>query len=77
MKCERAGHTPPVPSRVNRPQAPLFSGPESAQVAGMTARHFFCCLPLRLGVFLISLCQLILVGLLAAAGWYTLDSMRT
>jgi len=42
----------------------------------MTARHFCFCLPLRLGAFLISFCQLILVGLLAAAGWYALESMR-
>jgi len=42
----------------------------------MTARHFCFCLPLRLGAFLISFCQLILVGLLAAASWYALESMR-
>lgn len=42
----------------------------------MPARHFCLCLPLRLGAFLISLCQLILAGLIAAAGWYTLESMR-
>jgi len=42
----------------------------------MPARHFCLCLPLRLGAFLISFCQLILVGLVAAAGWYALESMR-
>jgi len=42
----------------------------------MVAHHFCFCLPLRLGAFLISLCQLIVVGLLAAAGWYALESMR-
>jgi len=42
----------------------------------MVAHHFCFCLPLRLGALLISFCQLILVGLLAVAGWYTLESMR-
>jgi hypothetical protein len=42
----------------------------------MAARFCFC-LPLRLGAFLISTGQLILVGLVAAANWYALESMRT
>lgn len=43
----------------------------------MVARHFLCCLPLRLGALLISACQLVLVGLLAAASWYTVNGLRT
>jgi hypothetical protein len=43
----------------------------------MVARHFLCCLPLRLGALLISACQLALVGLLAAGSWYTVTSLRT
>jgi hypothetical protein len=43
----------------------------------MVARHFLCCLPLRLGALLISASQLVLVGLVAAASWYTLNSLRT
>ncbi|KAN0131908.1 hypothetical protein V8E53_010188 [Lactarius tabidus] len=42
----------------------------------MPARHFFCCLPLRLGALLISFCQLALCGLIAAGGWYTVSTMR-
>jgi len=42
----------------------------------MVARHFLCCLPLRLGALLISASQLVVVGLLAAGSWYTLNSMR-
>ncbi|KAH9996665.1 hypothetical protein BJV74DRAFT_768972 [Russula compacta] len=40
----------------------------------MVARHFLCCLPLRLGALLISFCQLALCGLIAAGGWYTVTS---
>ena len=47
-----------------------------ALVASMPARHFCFCLPLRLGAFLISLCQLALGGLLAAVNWYALESLR-
>ncbi|KAH9956187.1 hypothetical protein BC827DRAFT_1233402 [Russula dissimulans] len=36
----------------------------------MPARHFLCCLPLRLGTFLISLAQLALFGLVAGGNWY-------
>jgi hypothetical protein len=43
----------------------------------MVARHFLCCLPLRLGALLISASQLVVVGLLAAGSWYALNSMRT
>ena len=43
----------------------------------MAARHFLCCLPLRLGALLISLIQLLGAGLLAVANWIVLDSMRT
>ena len=43
----------------------------------MVARHFVCCLSLRLGALFISLVQLLGAGLLAAASWYTLESMRT
>jgi hypothetical protein len=43
----------------------------------MAARHFLCCLPLRLGALLISLIQLLGAGLIAAASWVTLESMRT
>lgn len=43
----------------------------------MPARHFLCCLPLRLGALLISITQLVGGGLLAAASWVTLNSMRT
>ena len=43
----------------------------------MVARHFLCCLPLRLGALLISASQLVVVGLLAAGSWYTLNSLRT
>ncbi|KAH9073082.1 hypothetical protein EDB83DRAFT_159818 [Lactarius deliciosus] len=42
----------------------------------MPARHFFCCLPLRLGALLISFCQLALCGLIAAGGWYTVSTLR-
>jgi len=42
----------------------------------MPARHFCCCLPLRLGALLISFCQLALCGLIAAGGWYTVSTMR-
>jgi len=42
----------------------------------MVARHFLCCLPLRVGVLLISASQLVWVGLLAAGSWYTLNSLR-
>jgi len=42
----------------------------------MVARHFLCCLPLRLGALLISASQLVVVGLLAAGSWYTLNSLR-
>jgi len=42
----------------------------------MPARHFFCCLPLRLGALLISFCQLVLCGLIAAGGWYTVSTMH-
>ena len=42
------------------------------------SRHYFlCCLPLRLGALLISFCQLIVVGALAAGTWFTLTGMRT
>jgi len=43
----------------------------------MPARHFLCCLPLRLGALLISLAQLGLFGLVAAASWYFISTMRT
>src|SRR6266851_677589 len=44
----------------------------------MVARHFLCCLPLRLGALLISLVQLVLFGLIAAGSFYTITtSMRT
>jgi len=36
----------------------------------MAARHFLCCLPLRLGTLLISLVQLALFGLIAGGSWY-------
>ncbi|KAI9462618.1 hypothetical protein F5148DRAFT_217030 [Russula earlei] len=42
----------------------------------MVARHFLCCLPLRLGTLLISVAQLLLAGLVAAGSWYTLTGMR-
>ncbi|KAI0292550.1 hypothetical protein BC826DRAFT_969518 [Russula brevipes] len=42
----------------------------------MVARHFLCCLPLRLGALLISFCQLVLVGLFAAGGWYAITALR-
>jgi hypothetical protein len=42
----------------------------------MPARHCCFCLPLRLGAFVISLVQLILVGAIAAVYWITLGSMR-
>lgn len=38
----------------------------------MAAHHFCCCLPLRLGAFLISLFQFLLSGIAAAALWYGL-----
>jgi len=38
----------------------------------MAARHFLCCLPLRLGAFLISLIQCVLAALIAAGLWYNL-----
>ncbi|KAI0301575.1 hypothetical protein B0F90DRAFT_1718371 [Multifurca ochricompacta] len=43
----------------------------------MVARHFLCCLPLRLGALLISLVQLVLGGLIAVGAWYSLTSLRT
>ena len=43
----------------------------------MAARHFLCCLPLRLGALLISIAQLLLCGLIAAGSFYTLRGMRT
>jgi hypothetical protein len=43
----------------------------------MVARHFLCCLPLRLGALLISFCQLVLGGLIAAGGWYAITALRT
>ena len=43
----------------------------------MPARHFLCCLPLRLGALLISFFQLVFGGLIAAATWYTYSGMRT
>jgi hypothetical protein len=43
----------------------------------MAARHFLCCLPLRLGALLISVAQLLLCGLIAAGSFYTLKGMRT
>ncbi|KAI0262576.1 hypothetical protein BC834DRAFT_890808 [Gloeopeniophorella convolvens] len=46
------------------------------QREAMVARHFLCCLPLRLGALLISLVQVLFGGLIAAAAWYTLTSMR-
>ena len=42
----------------------------------MVARHFLCCLPLRLGALLISVAQLLLCGLIAAGSVYTLKGMR-
>ncbi|KAI0249240.1 hypothetical protein BJV78DRAFT_1276240 [Lactifluus subvellereus] len=42
----------------------------------MPARHFLCCLPLRLGALLISVFQCATSGLIAAASWYALSSMR-
>jgi len=42
----------------------------------MAARHFLCCLPLRLGALLISVAQLLLCGLIAAGSFYTLRGMR-
>jgi hypothetical protein len=43
----------------------------------MVARHFLCCLPLRLGALLISVIQLALFGLIAAGSFYTImKSMR-
>ncbi|TFY82875.1 hypothetical protein EWM64_g1131 [Hericium alpestre] len=38
----------------------------------MAAHHFCCCLPIRLGAFLISLVQFLLAGLVAAGIWYDL-----
>lgn len=43
----------------------------------MAAHHFCCCLPLRLGAFLISLFQFLLSGIAAAALWYGLAHWRT
>ena len=43
----------------------------------MAARHFLCCLPLRLGALLISLFYLLVAGLLAVGDWFILESMRT
>ncbi|KAH9988044.1 hypothetical protein BJV77DRAFT_1070271 [Russula vinacea] len=42
----------------------------------MAARHFLCCLPLRLGALLISLFYLLVAGLLAVGDWFILESMR-
>jgi len=42
----------------------------------MAARHFLCCLPLRLGALLISVAQLLLCGLIAAGSFYTLRGVR-
>ncbi|KAH9973692.1 hypothetical protein BGW80DRAFT_1305860 [Lactifluus volemus] len=42
----------------------------------MPARHFLCCLPLRLGALLISFVQLVFGSLIAAATWYTFSGMR-
>jgi len=42
----------------------------------MVARHFLCCLPLRLGALLISVVQLAVCGLIAAGSIYTLKGMR-
>ncbi|KAA1470652.1 hypothetical protein DENSPDRAFT_836489 [Dentipellis sp. KUC8613] len=36
----------------------------------MAAHHFCCCLPIRLGAFLISLFQFVIAGFIAAALWY-------
>lgn len=55
---------------------PFSQSHSSLRLVTMPARHFCCCLPLRLGAFLISFCQLAFCGLIAAGGWYTVSTMR-
>lgn len=62
-----------VPLALTSPPIP----PAPLRTQTMAARHFLCCLPLRLGALLISVAQLLLCGLIAAGSFYTLKGMRT